>query len=73
MKQLGADVSGEVGVADPLDAIEVVFHRWEFDEVILSTLPGRRSRWLAADLPTKIRRGFKLPVTQVTGPAAPQA
>lgn len=73
MKQLGADVSGEVGVADPLDAIEVVLHRWEFDEVILSTLPGRRSRWLAADLPTKIRRGFKLPVTQVTGPAAPQA
>jgi hypothetical protein len=45
----------------------VVLHRWEFDEVILSTLPGRRSRWQAADLPTKIRRGFKLPVTQITG------
>jgi hypothetical protein len=47
--------------------VRVVLHRWEFDEVILSTLPGRRSRWLAADLPTKIRRGFKLPVTQITG------
>jgi hypothetical protein len=45
----------------------VVLHRWEFDEVILSTLPGQRSRWLAADLPTKIRRGFKLSVTQITG------
>jgi len=45
----------------------VVLHRWEFDEVLLSTLPGQRSRWQAAGLPTKIRRGFKLPVTQVTG------
>jgi hypothetical protein len=67
MRELGASVSGEIGVADPIDAVRVVLHRWEFDEVILSTLPGRRSRWLAADLPTKIRRGFKLQVTQVTG------
>jgi hypothetical protein len=75
LRDLGASVSGEVGVADPLDAVGVVLHRWEFDEVILSTLPGRRSRWLAADLPTRIRRGFKLPVTRVTGsaPAQPRA
>jgi hypothetical protein len=67
MRELGASVSGEIGVADPVDAVRVVLHRWEFDEVIVSTLPGRRSRWRAADLPTKIRRGFKLPVTQITG------
>jgi hypothetical protein len=67
MRELGASVSGEIGVPDPVEAVGVVLHRWEFDEVILSTLPGRRSRWLAADLPTKIRRGFKLPVTQITG------
>jgi hypothetical protein len=67
MRALGASVSGEIGVADPVDAVRVVLHRWEFDEVIVSTLPGRRSRWQAADLPTKIRRGFKLPVTQITG------
>ena len=67
MRELGASVSGEIGVADPVDAVRVVLHRWEFDEVILSTLPGRRSRWLAADLPTKIRRGFKLQVTLITG------
>ena len=71
MRELGASVSGEIGVADPVDAVRVVLHRWEFDEVLLSTLPGRHSRWLAADLPTKIRRGFKLQVTQITGgPAA---
>ena len=70
MRELGASVSGEIGVADPVDAVRVVLHRWEFDEVILSTLPGRRSRWLAADLPTKIRRGSRLPVTQITGATA---
>jgi hypothetical protein len=70
MRELGASVSGEIGVADPVDAVRVVLHRWEFDEVILSTLPGRRSRWLAADLPTKIRRGSKLTVTQITGATA---
>jgi hypothetical protein len=62
MRELGASVSGEIGVADPVDAVRVV----------LSTLPGRRSRWQAADLPTKIRRGFKLPVTQVTGATTAQ-
>jgi hypothetical protein len=67
IRELGASCSGEIGVPDPVEAVGIVLHRWEFDEVILSTLPGRRSRWLAADLPTKIRRGFKLPVTQVTG------
>ena len=70
MRELGASVSGEIGVADPVDAVRVVLHRWEFDEVIVSTLPGRRSRWLAADLPTRIRRGFKLSVTQITGATA---
>jgi hypothetical protein len=67
MRELGASVSGEIGVADPVDAVRVVLHRWEFDEVLVSTLPERRSRWRAADLPTKIRRGFKLSVTQITG------
>jgi hypothetical protein len=47
----------------------VVLHRHEFDEVILSTLPLRRSRWLATDLPSRIQRTHRLPVTQVTGPA----
>jgi hypothetical protein len=71
LRELGADASGEVGVSDPVEAVGVVLHRWEFDEIILSTLPGRRSRWLARDLPSRIRRTCKLPVTQVTGPGAP--
>ena len=75
LRALGADAAGEIGVPDPLEAIGVVLHRHEFDEVILSTLPLRRSRWLATDLPSRIQRSHRLPVTQVTGPAhaaAPQ-
>jgi hypothetical protein len=68
LRALGADAAGEVGVADPLEAVAVVLRRHEFDEVILSTLPERRSRWLAMDLPSRIQRTHKLPVTQVTGP-----
>jgi hypothetical protein len=71
LRGLGADASGEVGVSDPVEAVGVVLHRWEFDEVILSTLPGKSSRWLARDLPSRIRRSFKLPVTHVTGPSVP--
>jgi hypothetical protein len=73
LRELGADASGEVGVADPFEAIEVVLHRWEFDAIILSTLPGRKSRWLARDLPTRIRRAYKRPVTHITGPSKPPA
>jgi hypothetical protein len=73
LRAQGADAGGEIGVPGPLEAIGVVLHRHEFDEVILS-LPLRRSRWLATDLPSRIQRSHRLPVTLVTGPprAAPQ-
>jgi hypothetical protein len=36
-----------------------------FDEVIVSTLPARVSKWLHLDLPSKIG-GLGLPVTTIT-------
>jgi hypothetical protein len=71
LRALDLGVGGEVGVADPVEAIRTVFHRYQFDEIILSTLPGRRSRWLALDLPSKVRRACKLPVTHVVGSSRP--
>jgi hypothetical protein len=67
LRKLGATASGEVGVPDPVEAIGLVLHRDHVDEIILSTLPTGRSRWLAADLPTRIRRAFGLPVVHVAG------
>ncbi len=57
-------VSGEVGDADPLAAIQDVLNRESVDEIIVSTLPARVSRWLHIDLPSKAR-GLGVPVTHV--------
>ena len=63
--ELGADVDGEVGSHQPLDAIAVGLDRGPFDEIILSTLPAGASRWLKMDLPHRVERSFGLPVTHV--------
>jgi len=60
----GGPVSGEVGDADPINAIHDALFAKQFDEIIVSTLPRRVSRWLHLDLPSKAR-GFGLPVTHV--------
>jgi hypothetical protein len=61
----GAPVTGMVGAPAPLDAIQDAINLHGFDEIILSTLPTRVSRWLKLDLPSKLT-GLGLPVTTVT-------
>ena len=60
----GAPVEGMVGVAEPLAAIQDAINLHGFDEIILSTLPRRISRWMHLDLPRKAA-GLGLPVTTV--------
>jgi hypothetical protein len=60
----GAPVSGHVGDSEPLMAIADAVNREHFDEIIISTLPRRVSRWLHLDLISKAR-GLGLPVTHV--------
>jgi hypothetical protein len=66
----GGRVTGHVGVADPMAAISDTLHEREVDEIIISTLPRRLSRWVHLDLPSKVR-GMGKPVTQVEGERAP--
>jgi hypothetical protein len=61
----GDRVEGLVGVASPLDAIQDAVNIHGFDEIIISTLPSRVSKWLHLDLPSKLN-GLGLPVTTVT-------
>lgn len=61
----GAPVEGIVGAPDPGAAVQDAINLHGFDEVIVSTLPARLSRWLKLDLPSKIS-GMGLPVTTVT-------
>jgi hypothetical protein len=60
----GGEVEGIIGDAEPLAAIQDAVNLRGFDEIILSTLPARVSRWLKLDLPSKVS-GLGLPVTHV--------
>jgi hypothetical protein len=66
LRELGAKAEGELGDPDPLKAIGEVLARDRFDEVIISTLPERLSKWLHTDLPHKVQRRFGVPVTTIT-------
>jgi hypothetical protein len=61
----GAPVEGIIGDPDPVAAVHDAINLRGFDEVIVSTLPAKVSRWLKLDLPSKVS-GMGLPVTTVT-------
>jgi hypothetical protein len=62
---VGRPVEGMVGDPTPMNAIQDAINLHGFDEVIISTLPARVSKWLRLDLPSKVA-GLGLPVTTVT-------
>ena len=59
----GATVDGRVCAGDPVLAARRVMNDQSFDEIIVSSLPARVSRWLKLDLPNRVQRAFDLPVT----------
>ena len=61
----GSPVEGMIGDPEPLNAVLDAVNLHGFDEIIVSTLPVRVSRWLRLDLPSKIG-GLGLPVTTIT-------
>jgi hypothetical protein len=68
LREEGLNVKeAKVGDPDPLAAIcdETNFHG--YDELIVSTLPLRISKWLHVDLPRKAEAATGLPVTHVIG------
>jgi hypothetical protein len=64
-RALGIEATGEVGDGRPLQAIDDVLAREAFDEIVLSTLPPRLSRWLKLDLIHRVQTAFGLPVRHV--------
>jgi hypothetical protein len=62
------DVTGSIGDAEPLMAIEDAINLGHYDEIIISTLPLGISRWLRLDLISKAK-GLGLPVTHVLAPS----
>jgi hypothetical protein len=61
----GLEAKGSIGHGDPLIAVTDVWDPKRHDEIIVSTLPMRLSKWLHAGLPERIGRLTGAPVTHV--------
>lgn len=69
---VGFAVTGEVGHTNPVQSVHNVLRREHpdhFDEIIVSMLPSKVSRWLGMDVPGRIQKGTKVPVTSLTASA----
>jgi hypothetical protein len=65
IKEGGFRVTGEVGDSDPNLAIESALLRFPADELIISTHPPERSRWLERGVVDRAKRDIDLPITHV--------
>jgi hypothetical protein len=65
LRDLGVDASGEIGDSDPNLALEDALRRFPADEVLISTHPKGRSKWLERDVVEKARADVRIPVTHV--------
>jgi hypothetical protein len=71
LRDTGLEVHCRVGDPDPVTALREAWDPDRYDEVIVSTLPGRVSRWLQIDLPRRAGRITGVPVTHVEAAEVP--
>ena len=65
LRSLGIAASGEVGDANPLQAMEDALRTFGADEIIISTHPEGRSHWLERGVVAQARERFAVPITHV--------
>jgi GABA permease len=65
ISRLGLSADGEIGDSDPNLAIEDALRHFAADEVVISTHPPERSRWLEHGVVTGARERLDLPVAHV--------
>jgi hypothetical protein len=65
MHDEGIEGTGEVGDADPYNAVQDAIGERHIDEILVSTLPASASGWLRRDLIERLREGTGLPVEHV--------
>jgi hypothetical protein len=62
LRGAGLEVSGTIGNPDPVVAVMEEWDPKRYDEIVVSTLPMKLSKWLHAGLPERIARLTGAPV-----------
>jgi hypothetical protein len=63
--RLGLEAKGEIGDSDPNMAIEDALRAFPADEIVISTHPPDRSRWLEHGVVERAHERIDLPITHV--------
>jgi hypothetical protein len=66
------DATGQPMSADPFSSVENAIAHYRVDDILISTLPGEQSRWLADDLVGKVREITDKPVAHHESGASPR-
>ena len=61
----GIPATGGIGDPDPFTAVMNALQYYRVDEIVISTLPRMRSRWLRSDLVERVKRATACPVEHV--------
>ena len=71
LRKAGLDVTGYVAEPDPFNSVLNALGHHPADEIVVSTLPESKSRWMRGDLIDRLRRATARPVEHVVSdPAA---
>jgi hypothetical protein len=65
------DATGQPMTPDPFSSVENALAHYRVDDVLISTLPGEQSRWLADDLVGRVREITDKPVAHLESGAGP--
>jgi hypothetical protein len=66
----GIPATGGIGDPDPFTAVMNALQFYRVDEIVISTLPKMRSRWLRSDLVERVKRATACPVEHVVSDVA---
>ena len=61
----GVEARGEVGDADPVQAMDDALRTFGADEIVISTHPPGRSNWLEKEVIGRARERYPVPITHV--------